>query len=412
MERICFLVCQYGMEVNGGAEYHCRMLAERLKDDYHVDVLTSKMINYHSFEPFYSNNNEMLNGVNIIRFDCEPYNDKLFKNFKKKTKITRKFRRTLFRMGILKYVANLFPIWSWGLKTEEELAKHHGFYSPQMLEYLEKNKDKYKAIIPISYHNPHAIFGSRIAPEKTILIPTIHNESDAFRGIQTKLFTSVKHIAFNTEEEENLSRNIYGKHMSASSIVAVGIETDFEQTVSEDSIRQKFNLPPRYIHYFGRICDSKMDKLIPWFVNYKKQYPSDIKLVLTGRIFQKKVNLPDIQYTGFVSDEEKIVLIKNATLIINPSKNESLSLLLLEAMNLGKTVIVNSKSDVMKGHALKSGFATEYYLKEKDFQKVLNKYLDNPELIEKNKERAKNYVKTNYHWPNILNRLKILIDSM
>ena len=30
-----------GQNINGGAEYHCRMLAERLVDDYDVEVLTT-----------------------------------------------------------------------------------------------------------------------------------------------------------------------------------------------------------------------------------------------------------------------------------------------------------------------------------------------------------------------------------
>lgn len=63
MDKICFLVCQYGKEVNGGAEYHCKMLAERLVGDFQVDILTTKTINYHTFEPYYKNNQETINGV-------------------------------------------------------------------------------------------------------------------------------------------------------------------------------------------------------------------------------------------------------------------------------------------------------------------------------------------------------------
>ena len=38
-DKIAFVVVRYGADINGGAEYHCRMLAERLVDDYDVEVL-------------------------------------------------------------------------------------------------------------------------------------------------------------------------------------------------------------------------------------------------------------------------------------------------------------------------------------------------------------------------------------
>ena len=33
-EKVAFVVVRYGKNINGGAEYHCQMLAERLVSDY------------------------------------------------------------------------------------------------------------------------------------------------------------------------------------------------------------------------------------------------------------------------------------------------------------------------------------------------------------------------------------------
>ncbi|MGO1669808.1 MAG: glycosyltransferase [Sphingobacterium sp.] len=413
MEKICFLVCQYGPEVNGGAEYHCKMLAERLVDEYQVDVITTKIVNYNTFEPFYKNQIDYQNGVRILRFDTAPFHRETHEKWRNKSKFSRKIRRTLFRLGLLKSLASIFPKWSLGLKKERLALQSHGFYAPDSYAYLRQHQDEYKAIINFTYMFPHAVFCSKIAPKKTILIPTLHEESEAFRTIQTHPFTEVGHIAFNTEEEKNLANNIFGSSMAESSILAVGVETEFETTVPFDVVKEKFNInSANYLHFFGRICESKMEKLIPWFINYKAKYPSDLKLVLTGRAFQDKIDHPDLIYTGFVSDEEKVALIKNATLVVNPSKNESLSLLLLEAMNLGKTVLVNGQSEVMKGHAIKSDFATEYYQDEHDFHRKIHKYVTNPRLIESNEIRAKNYVETYYNWDTILQKLKDLIERM
>ena len=40
-EKVAFVVVRYGKNINGGAEYHCQMLAERLVSDYEVEVLTT-----------------------------------------------------------------------------------------------------------------------------------------------------------------------------------------------------------------------------------------------------------------------------------------------------------------------------------------------------------------------------------
>ena len=66
-DKIAFVVVRYGADINGGAEYHCRMLAERLVDDYDVEVLTTCVKDY-------------MKGGNDIAEGAEYINRTAFKN--------------------------------------------------------------------------------------------------------------------------------------------------------------------------------------------------------------------------------------------------------------------------------------------------------------------------------------------
>ena len=71
-EKIAFIVVRYGKDINGGAEYHCRMLAERLVNDYDVEVLTTCVKNYVTGDNEYPEGEEILNGVLVRRFYSDP----------------------------------------------------------------------------------------------------------------------------------------------------------------------------------------------------------------------------------------------------------------------------------------------------------------------------------------------------
>ena len=148
-EKIALVTIRYGKDINGGAEYHCRMLAERLVSDYDVEVFTTCVRNYNTGVNELPEGGEMINGVLVRRFKVAPINKERHKLYSKEEKPARKWRRFLFRMGVLRCLAGIYPVWKY--KHEEELKAFlsYPFYSPDMREFVHNNKGKYLSLIHI-----------------------------------------------------------------------------------------------------------------------------------------------------------------------------------------------------------------------------------------------------------------------
>ena len=410
-ENIAFVVVRYGLNINGGAEYHCRMLAERLTNDYNVEVLTTCVDNYRTGENLEFKEKEIINKVIVRRFKTNPTHPELENFYKKKAKPAYKLRRFLYKCHFLAIASYFFPIWHFKEKEELEALGSQVFHSPALFNFIKENKDNYKAIIPITIDYSHVYYTTLYAPEKTIVIPTMHYHKTAFRSTLTQVFTKAAYIAFNTTAEQKLARKIFGMHMAPHSIVSVGIELS---APSDWAVTQeKYNLPDEYMLYVGRVDQGKLNNVYTYFLNYKKVYPnSDLKFVLVGKQYSDPFNHPDLIYTNFVEEQEKISIIQHAKIVINPSLYESLSLILLEAMALKKAMLVNGNCNVLKEHCHKSNNAALYYTNEKSFIDKLHMLDSSTNLRLEMGEKGYSYVNSNYDWNIIMNKLKHVIENI
>lgn len=66
--RVALVVQRYGLEVNGGAELLCRMIAERLASRHSVEVLTTCAVDYVTWKNEYAPGLAEVNGIPVRRF--------------------------------------------------------------------------------------------------------------------------------------------------------------------------------------------------------------------------------------------------------------------------------------------------------------------------------------------------------
>ena len=66
--RLAFVVQRYGLDIAGGAEYHCRLVAQQLARHAQVEVLTTCAADYITWANHYPEGLEELEGVPVRRF--------------------------------------------------------------------------------------------------------------------------------------------------------------------------------------------------------------------------------------------------------------------------------------------------------------------------------------------------------
>ena len=305
--KIALVVQRYGLEVNGGAEFHCRLVAEHLSKYFKVEVLTTCAVDYTTWKNEYPAGIETLNGVRVRRFRVDYERDLLAFN---------KFSEKIFGD-------------THTYEDEIKWMKMQGPYSTHLLNYIKNAKDDYTCFIFFTYLYCTTFFGLPQVKEKALLVPTAHDEPPIYLSIFDSLFKSPSRFIFNTEEEKNFVTSKFRVSNIPSDVVGVGI--DIPDKIDTASFVQKYNLD-NFIVYVGRVEESKgCQELFDYFLRYKKEKKSSIKLVLMGKQIMKIPQNPDIISLGFVTEQDKFNGIKSAKLLIMPSKYESLSMVLLES---------------------------------------------------------------------------------
>lgn len=402
--KIAFVVQRYGEEINGGAELHCKLLAERLTDNFNIEVFTSCAQSYVTWFDYYPSGESIINGIKVFRFPT--YNKKSARFYwiiRKKNRLRK----------ILILLIELFSMdkLKWGKETILRLRKHifegfiegQGPYLPNLIDCLSEKKDDYKVIFFFTYLYYPTVKGIRIAPQKSILVPTAHDEPAIRNPYFSDVFNLPATIIYNTKQEKDFVNSLFNNRKVRSIIAGVGISLTDESPFID--IRPKYSIQGDYILYVGRIDENKgCNTLIDYFIKYKEKNRSNLKLLMVGKLFMPTTAHPDIIFTGFVDEQIKINAIKQSCGLIMPSLYESLSMVTLEAMYLETPVIVNGRCEVLKSHVVNSG-AGFCYNSFKEFEEAVTSLIKNKKEVELKGIMGKTYVEENYNWESIITKI-------
>jgi glycosyltransferase involved in cell wall biosynthesis len=388
MYKVCIVVQRYGIEVNGGAELLAREIAEHLTKFCKVTVYTTKAIDYMSWENAYKSDTEIINGVMIYRFSVEHCRN-----------------QNRFNSINAKFLNGSLPV-----EMEDQWFEDQGPFVPDLIEALENNINDYDVFIFNTYLYYPTVYGIPVVKEKSLLIPDAHDEPFLKFNRVREEFNLAAAIFYNTEAERKLVLEHFHNTHIPYQIGGAGV--DIIKHPSPSYFKVKFHITSPYIIYVGRIDEGKgCDIMFQYWAEYKKRNPSNLKLVLLGKEVISVPSREDIISLGFVSDEDKFSGIEGSEFLLLPSRYESLSIVVLEAMSLKVPVLVNGTSEVLRNHCHTSN-AGLYYNEFYEFESAVKFLLsDRPEVMAM-RNNGPIYIRDNYQWDAIIIKLMELIKTI
>jgi glycosyltransferase involved in cell wall biosynthesis len=382
-----FIVPRYGEQVVGGAEDLARRTAEELvRRGFPATALTTQALDHHTWKNHYPPGEGSVNGVRVIRFPAQT------------TVTDGSLHRVLEAISSGQTVSEADQLrWLEGVVS-----------SPRLFEHIRVHGRDYSHLIFLPYLFGTTYFGSAIHPERSYIIPCLHDEPYAHQSLIKKMLCGVKSLIFNSPGERALAARLLEMD-DPGPVVGMGFRPpDGDRAAFRDrtSVRGKFVL------YAGRREEGKnTGLLIDLFRRFSAQNPGRASLVLMGA---GEVSVPPdssqvIFDLGRVTERQKCDGYAAASVFCQPSVNESLSIVLLESWLFGVPALVHRDCVVTREHVRASGggLTFGYYA---EFSEALLMILNDGELARRMGEAGRRYVTREYNWDSVIDRLLAALE--
>jgi glycosyltransferase involved in cell wall biosynthesis len=386
--KLGFVVQRYGVEIAGGAEYHCRLIAELLRDHADVVVFTTCALDYVEWKNHYEAGESILNGVRVQRFKVERPRD------------------------ILRFAALSEAIArpGHGAADEEAWMDEQGPYSPALRDHVLRvgEEGSLDALIFFSYRYWTTCRALQSSRTPVLMAPTAEDDGLYRLPLFRPMFEATTQFVFNSLEERRMLETALGRSLPGE---LVGVGSALPASIDAAGFRQRFGIEGEFLLYVGRIDLNKgCPELFDHFLRYRAETGSALKLVLIGRAVLEIPRDPAVVSLGFVDDASKWNALSACLALAIPSKLESLSMVTLEAFWAERPVVANANCAVLRGQCRRSGGGL-YYTSYDEFRGILETLEADPSLRARMGRAGHAYFEENYAWPVILEKYLRLISA-
>jgi glycosyltransferase involved in cell wall biosynthesis len=384
--KLACVVHRYGPQATGGSEAHCRALATRLAVNHQVDVLTSCATDYITWKNVLPAGESRDGAVRVLRFP-----------------VARQRRLNRFReISEHVFAGRATP------GEQEAWFRENGPEMPALLEYLEKHDHDYDRVMFWAFRYYHAWFGLPLVADRAVLVPTAEDD-DLIRTatVLGPFFARPRSYLFLTPEERELVAARCDGHLPSSEVIGAGLDPAPAATPAQIDVH------PPFLLYLGRVEKNKgCDTLIAHYQAYQEAETAagrePIPLVMAGPVKMAIPDVPRLRVLGFVADDVRDALLREALALVMPSPFESLNIAVLEAWNVGTPVLVNGRCRPLLGQTRRANGGLIYERRD-DFIEALRFLVNNPGAARQFGIQGQQYVEREYRWPVVMSKVEALL---
>lgn len=385
MKKIGIVVPWFGMDIPGGSEAEIRGLAFHLvRANIKLEILTTCAKEFCSDwgKNYHKPGITTENGIIVRRFEVD-------------TRDAEKFDAINLRLMDYKIPLS---------EEDEKIFAEEMINSTRLYHYLECNQDEYSIFIFIPYLFGTTYYGLRVCPQKSVLIPCLHDEGYIYLNIFKDAFCKIAGMIFHSRPEYELAEKVYDLKDVNTQILGEGINTELQYNAGR--FCEKYKIFDPYILYAGRKDKGKnVHTLLKYFKEYKHRNCTSLKLVLIGGgdidISEDIKN--EVYDLGYLSDQDKYDAYGASTILCQPSLNESFSIVIMESWLCSRPVLVNAKCETTKYFAQSSNgglYFSDYF----EFEEIINFIQKHPKAADIMGRQGRDYVCKNFAWNIIVDK--------
>ncbi len=404
------MVQRYGLDIAGGAEYHCRLVAEHMARHAEVEVLTTCAADYITWANHYPEGLETLNGIPVRRFRVKRPRDVVrFAEWSARVlgpspELVGRSRgpagpwprsgAALLGAGGGRGPGPATP--SSSSRDQSRWLDEEGPLSPRLVGHVEKSRKNFDFFIFFSYRYYTTYHGLTAVPGRSVLVPTAEDDGVYRLDLFKSLFRLPRAIAYNSPEERAMIEAASGNESVPGDVVGVG--SALPQRVEPEAFRRSYGIDSPFLLYVGRVDENKgCRELFTFFRRYREETGSSLRLVLVGKPVLPIPKDSAILHLGFLPDQDKWDALAASHALVMPSRYESLSMVTLEAWWAGRPVLANARCDVLRGQCQRSK-AGLYYATFEEFREALSLLEGDEGLRRALGDNGRRYFASHYTW--------------